>query len=79
MSDRRREEMNDRELLIRIDERTEALKERMDGVAPRLRWLEAKTWVAIGGLGVVIWILSKADLKLNITTPAAAAASVTAP
>ncbi|MDI6774012.1 MAG: hypothetical protein QME60_01255 [Verrucomicrobiota bacterium] len=36
MSDKKREDMSDRELLIRIDERTETHEKRLDGLSSKL-------------------------------------------
>lgn len=75
MEDKNQEEMSDRDLLLRIDERTKNLDLRMNGLASRVRELEVKVWIAIGGVIVLAFLLKTSDLKLQLGTSAAAAVS----
>lgn len=60
MGKRQPHECSDRELLIRIDERTENQEERLDNHGKRLgrlerwRWLLVGAVTAIGGLGAFV-------------------------
>lgn len=72
MADKSREEMTDRELLIRIDERTMALDRRMDGNSARIRWLEVKFWIAMGAVTVLGYLVAAMDLRISVSKPAAA-------
>lgn len=68
--------MSDRELLARIDERVENVEERMNGMAPRVRALEVKTWMALGAVGILGFLIKLSDFKIFISKPVVPMAEV---
>ena len=60
---RRLDDMSDRDLLIRIDERTGVLKDRIDNLAPRVKWLETKVWASLGGTALIAAMVKMGLIK----------------
>ena len=52
-----RDSMSDRELLIRIDERTENLEERLNNHGKRIVSLERWRWGIAGALGLIAFVI----------------------